>query len=64
MEEYKDINGKVLQDGDPVVFEHDTYIKQGIFSHAAGTTVVIKNARGFKVRQIQKEQTNIKIYKI
>lgn len=64
MEEFKDINGKTLEPGDKLVFEHDTYLGMGIFSHAAGSTLIIKDENGYKVRQIAKYQTQLKIYKI
>lgn len=66
MEEiYKDINGEELHEGDKVVYEHDTYLGIGIYSHPAGTTVIIKSAKtGVNIRQIQKHQTQYKICKL
>ena len=65
MEEFKDINGKVLESGNKVVVEADTYLLMGIYSHPAKTTVVIKSViTGNSIRFIRKSQTQNKIYKI
>jgi len=65
MEVYKDIQGKELNEGDKIVFESDGTLGLGVYSHPAGTTVVIKELDlKYNIRFIQKHQTNMKIYKI
>lgn len=66
MEELLDINKKVLQQGDKIVFEHDAYIEQGYISHfTQGSVVIKKNLEDkWRRRQISKHQTKVKIYKI
>ncbi len=65
MEEFKDVTGKVLEPGDEIVFESDGTLGLGIYSHPAGTTVVIKELDlKYNIRFIQKHQTDMKIYKI